>query len=54
LTRADFERGHLNVDSFIRANRLFTIEHSVILYSAAKVKTAKLNEVRAKIRDLFS
>src|SRR5713226_2119858 len=47
LTRGDFEHGHLNVDSFIRPNRLFTVEHSVILYSAAKVKGSKLNEVRA-------
>lgn len=54
LTSADFEHGRLNLDSFIRVNRLFTIEQSVILYSAAKVKTAKLIEVRAKIRDLFS
>ena len=54
LTSADFERGRLNVDSFIRTSRLFTVEQSVILYSAAKVKTSKLNEVRAKIRELFS
>jgi mRNA interferase MazF len=53
LTGADFERGHLNVDSFIRTNRLFTVDHSVILYSAAKVKLSKLNEARAKVRELF-
>jgi mRNA interferase MazF len=54
LTRAEFDHGRLNVDSFIRANRLFTVEQSVVLYSAAKIKTSKLNEVRAKIRELFS
>ena len=53
LTRNDFERGHLNVDSFIRTNRLFTVEQSVVLYSAAKVKASKLAEVRARIRELF-
>jgi mRNA interferase MazF len=53
LASEDFERGHLNVDSFIRPNRLFTVEQSVVLYSAAKVKTSKLNEVRARIRELF-
>jgi hypothetical protein len=53
LTSADFEHGRLNVDSFIRTNRLFTVEQSVVLYSAAKVKTSKLGEVRARIRDLF-
>jgi mRNA interferase MazF len=54
LTVMDFERGRLNLDSFIRVNRLFTVEQSVVLYSAAKVRSSKLNEVRAKIRDLFS
>ena len=54
LASGDFERGHLNVDSFIRPNRLFTVERSVILYSAGKVKNSKLNEVRSKIRDLFA
>ncbi len=53
LTNDDFERGRLNVNSFIRTNRLFTVEQSVVLYSAAKVKPSKLAEVRAKIRDLF-
>ena len=32
LTTADFDRGHLNVDNFIRTNRLFTVERSVIVY----------------------
>ena len=31
LVLTDFERGRLAVDSFIRANRLFTVEQSVIL-----------------------
>jgi len=54
LSGGDFDRGHLNVDSFIRSNRLFTVDQSLILYSAAKVKTSKLNETRAKIRELFT
>src|SRR2546430_2049935 len=52
LQSKDCERGRLNVD-FIRCNRLFTVDQSVILYSAAKVQTWKLDEVRARIRDLF-
>jgi len=36
LTSADFDRSRLNVDSFVRANRLFTVEQSVILYSAPR------------------
>jgi hypothetical protein len=42
------------VDSFIRSNRLFTVEQSVILYTAGKIKDAKLQEVKAKIRQLFA
>ena len=54
LASSDFESGRLNIDSFIRSNRLFTVDHSVVIYTAAKVKSSKLNEVRAKIRQLFS
>ena len=53
LTAADFERGRLVRNSFIRPNRLFTVEQSLILYAAGKVKTEKLSEIRAKIRQLF-
>jgi len=49
----DFERGQLSQSSFIRSNRLFPVEQSVILYSAAKVKSATLQETRAKIRGIF-
>jgi mRNA interferase MazF len=38
ITFLDFERGQLAVESFARVNRLFTVEQSVILYSAAKLK----------------
>ena len=42
------------VDSFIRSNRLFTVEQSVILYAAGEIKDAKLHEVKSKIRQLFA
>ncbi len=41
LTGVDFERGRLNLDGFIRANRLFTVEQSVVLYSAGEGKVSK-------------
>ena len=50
----DFERGRLVMDSFVRPNRLFTVESSVIIYAAGKVTITKLNEVRSKIRELFT
>ena len=54
LSSNDFERGRLNVDSFIRCNRIFTVDQSVILYTAAKIKSSKFSEVRSRIRDLFA
>ena len=54
LASSDLESGRLNVDSFIRPNRLFRLDHAVIIYSVAKVKASKLDEARAKIRQLFS
>ena len=53
LVLAAFDRGRLAVDNFVRPNRLFTVEQSVILYTVGKLKDAKLKDVRAKIRGLF-
>jgi mRNA interferase MazF len=53
LTAADFEHGGLAVDSFARTNRLFTVEKSVILYTAGKANTPKMAEIKARIRQLF-
>jgi mRNA interferase MazF len=53
LDAADFERGQLAHPSFIRPQRLFTVEQRVILYSAGKVKASKLAEVLVKARTLF-
>ena len=54
LLESDFERGRLAVDSFIRPNRLFTVEQSLLLYAVGRVKNAKLDETKAKIRQLFA
>jgi mRNA interferase MazF len=50
----EFESGQLSVRSYIRPNRLFTVEQSVILYTAARLTKAKLSETLAKLRQLFS
>ncbi len=54
LDKIDFQTGQLTVRSFIRPNRLFTVEQSVVAYTAARVTNAKLDEVLVKIRQLFS
>lgn len=53
LTNNDFKSGSLNVDSFVRTNRLFTVDHAVIIYVAARISDGKLEEIHAKIRNLF-
>jgi mRNA interferase MazF len=54
LTAEDFTHSRLAVVSFIRPSRLFTIEQSVVLYVAAKVSAAKLDEVKFMLRKLFT
>ena len=53
LDIADFERGQLAHSSFVRPQRLFTVEQRVILYSVGKVNTSKLAEVLVRARALF-
>lgn len=53
LDGADFERGQLSHPSFIRPQRLFTVEQRMILYSAGKVRRSKLEEALARMRELF-
>lgn len=54
LIATDFEHGRLTTDSYIRPNRLFTVDHAVILYAAAKVTATKLEEVRTRMRRIFT
>src|SRR4029078_10007006 len=54
LDPADFMQGRLPVASFIRPNRLFTVEQSVILRSSGQVRSDKWEAVLAAVRDIFS
>jgi len=54
LDQSDLQSGQLHVRSFVRPNRLFTVEQSVVLNTTAKLKQPKLNEVLAKLRQLFA
>ena|SRR5688572_6965560 len=54
LTPPDFEHGRLAVDSFIRPGRLFTVEHTLIHYTAGRIRGPKLEEVKSALRRLFS
>ena len=54
LDRSDFERGQLPEPGFIRPQRLFTLEHHLILNSIGKVQAAKLDEVLRRVREFFN
>jgi mRNA interferase MazF len=54
LDSSDFERGQLGHPGFIRPQRLFTLEHHLILNSIGKVQAAKLNEVLKRVREFFN
>ena len=54
LDKSDYERGQLDQPCFIRPQRLFTLEHHLILNSIGKVQAAKLDEVLGKVREFFN
>jgi mRNA interferase MazF len=54
LDSNDYQSGQLHVRSYIRPNRVFTVEQSVVLYTAARVTRSKLDETLSKLRQLFS
>jgi mRNA interferase MazF len=54
IDSADVQTGQLHLQSYIRPNRLFTVEQSVVLYAAAQLTRNKLDEVLQKLRQHFS
>lgn len=50
----DFTTGGLSQGSFIRSDKIFTIEQSIIDRKLGSLKKAKLDEVQLKIRRIFS
>jgi mRNA interferase MazF len=54
LGLADFAKGKLPIASFIRPNRLFTVEQAVIVRVAGQVTPAKLHEALAAARQILS
>src|SRR5438132_6005650 len=54
ITRADFERGRLPLDSNIRPNRLFTADANIILRKTGRLKSDKIRTVVAEIVKIVS
>ena len=49
IKREDFLKGGLKVDSYIRLDKIFSIERYLIKYKAGSLKQEKFNEVVDKI-----
>lgn len=54
LEGTDFAQGTLNVVSYIRPDKLFTVEKEIVERKLGTLKREKRAEVRLKIRTLFS
>jgi mRNA interferase MazF len=53
LSQSDFEVGQLNVESFIRPNRIFTAEKSIVLYKAGTIRKSKFLQVKNLLLSLL-
>jgi mRNA interferase MazF len=53
LDKTDCERGQIDQPCYIRPQRLFTVEHHIILRSLGKVTEEKLEEVLKRAREFF-
>ena len=49
LKREDFYKGNLKVESYIRLDKIFSIEKSLIKYKIGSLKQEKFNEIINKI-----
>jgi mRNA interferase MazF len=54
LHTADFSEGALAVNSYIRFDKLFTIEQSIIERTIGNLKMSKVLLVKTRIREIFS
>ncbi len=54
IKQKDFQQGKLDIDSFIRPDRLFTADSSIIKYRAGKIKQEKIREVQDKLCEIFT
>jgi mRNA interferase MazF len=54
LGPSDFDQGRLPLASYIRPNRVFTVEESLIMRRVGQIRNDKLDAVLAAVRKLFS
>jgi mRNA interferase MazF len=54
LNDTHFSKGALKLESYIRFDKLFTIEPSVLAGTVGSLKTEKIELVQSRIREIFS
>lgn len=54
LKQKDFQKGNLNIDSWIRPNKLLTVETSMVKYKLGKVKQSKIKQVEEQLCEVFT
>ena len=50
INREDFQKGKLKVESYIRIDKIFSVERSLIEYKIGSLKQKKFNEILDKLR----
>ncbi len=53
LFNSDLKNGVLKIESYLRINKIFTIDKSLILYKFGEIKKEKMNVVIHKVCNLF-
>lgn len=53
LLTSDFNAGQLKQESYIRPNRIFTADESIILYKSGSIRPEKFKQVRDRIVHLL-
>jgi len=54
IQNSDFQKGNLPVISYVRPDKLFTAEASIIQREAGKLKDSVQNTILSQIKDLFT
>jgi hypothetical protein len=54
LTSNDFDRGSLSVESYVRPDKLFTVEESVIKKNVGKLNAKTIKKILKKVSELFA
>jgi mRNA interferase MazF len=49
----DFLKNNLKLKSYVRINKLFTIDKNLILYKTSALKKEKIKEIEKKIVEMF-